>query len=235
VRVAIHQPNYLPWCGYWAKLLACEMFVFLDDAQMPGGQSYVYRTQLRNREMPFWLSIPIRRSLSSAIRDVRFADQKWAFRHLQTFQAHYGRAPFFPEVMSLCAGVYANPGELLADFNIRLMRLVAEYLGIQCEFIRSSDVDAHGRGDDRLIEICRRVGGTTYLSGKGGQKYQDAAKFAEAGIELQILLYTPRPYPQGRHPFVGGLSIMDALFVLGPAAKGLLEGCPRAGVNKESV
>jgi hypothetical protein len=117
---------------------------------------------------------------------------------------------------------YARPGEKLADFNVRLVRLIAGYLGVKCRFELSSALEPEGCSDDRLISIVRKVRGDVYISGKGGQNYQDPAKFAEAGIELRVHTYCPVPYRQAQGEFVAGLSILDALFNLGPEAASLL-------------
>lgn len=215
VRLAIHQPNYAPWCGYFAKLRNCDVFVFLDDAQMPGGQSYVYRTQIRGRQGPQWLSAPTRFHLGAAIRDVQFADPKWTRKHIGALRAVYGQCPYFKEVFSLLEPIYADPGQRLATFNQRLIRTVAAYLDLACRFESSADLRPEGDSDDRLISLARLLGAGEYISGKGGQNYQDPAKFAAAGIKLTVRVYTAVPYRQVHGDFVPNLSILDALFHLG--------------------
>jgi hypothetical protein len=222
MRVAIHQPNYAPWCGYFAKMRACDVFVFLDDAQMPGGTSYVYRTQVLGPKSPQWLSIPTRRSLDDEIRTVGFADPRWPRKHEGTLRALYGRAPYFREIWETAEALYRDPGLSIAEFNMRLVRQIAAYLRLPCRFEVSSALQAEGEGDDRLISLVGRVGGRVYLSGKGGQNYQDPKKFHAAAIELQVHEYTPIPYPQTSPGFQAGLSIFDALFNLGQEANDLL-------------
>jgi hypothetical protein len=222
MRVAIHQPNYAPWCGYFAKMAAADVFVFLDDAQMPGGQSFVYRCAIRGQGGPQWLSVPVKRSLTSRIDEVGFGDPRWAGKHVKTLRSIYGRAPHFGEVMELLEPLYGSPGASLAELNIRLITAIAGYLGLRCRFERASRFAAAGTSDDRLIELARRAGATTYVSGKGGQNYQDPEKFAAAGIALEVRVYRPIAYPQIHGGFLPGLSVLDALFHLGPEAAGLM-------------
>ena len=170
--VAIHQPNYAPWCGYFAKMRHCDVFIILDDAQMPGGQSYVYRTKVRTKSDPQWLSIPTRYHLGDAISQVQIADDRWKQKHLGTLRGGYGRSPFFEEVWSIIAPVYERATDNLSDFNQRLIAALAAYLGIRCGILRSSEIQAPGASDERLIALIQAVGGTRYLSGKGGQNYQ---------------------------------------------------------------
>jgi hypothetical protein len=200
----------------------CDVFVFLDDAQMPGGQSYVYRTQIRGRQSTQWLSVPTRFHLGMAIRDAQFADPGWARKHLGTLRAVYARCPYFKEVFSFLEPIYAEPGERLAPFNERLIRAVAAYLEFPCRFEVSSELRPEGEGDDRLISLARLLGADEYLSGKGGQNYQDPAKFAAAGIKLTVGAYTAIPYQQVHGEFVPNLSILDALFHLGRDTLGVL-------------
>ena len=220
--VAIHQPNYAPWCGYFAKMRHCDVFIFLDDVQMPGSQSYVYRTKIASHSGPRWLSVPTRYHLGDSITQVQFADDRWSHKHLGTLRGEYGRSPFFKEVWSIIAPIYENVSESLADFNQRLILELAAYLGLNCRILRSSELYVPGTSDDRLIALIEAVEGTQYLSGKGGQNYQDPEKFRSKGIDLNVRTYFPAPYIQIHGDPIPGLSILDAMFNLGKDAIGLL-------------
>lgn len=237
MRVAIHQPNYAPWCGYFAKLAQSDLFILLDDVQMPSGRSYVSRCRIGTAAGPAWLTVPVHHAPDEAIRTVRFADQRFARKHLGTLQAQYGRARFFDEVMGRLRPIYEAPGETLAAFNERLIDAVCDYLGLGTPRRRSSELPSQGQGDERLLSLLRAVGASAYLSGPGGQNYQDPARFAEAGIALEVRSYQPLPYDQtigkagaratgaaaaAPGAFEPGLSILDALFHLGAGARDLL-------------
>jgi len=222
MRVGIHQPNYIPWCGYFAKISICDVFIFLDDAEISPGQSYVYRSQLRDTERVFWLSQPSKRHQRQLIKDVEFSDPNWINTHLARLTQTYRKAPFFHEIMELISPQYKNCGDHLAEFNIGLIRTICSYLDISCTFEISSDLKPTGTSDERLISLVKAVNGGTYVSGKGGQNYQDPAKFLDAGLKLEIRKYNPIPYQQIHGEFIGGLSILDALFNLGKNAKNIL-------------
>jgi len=222
LRIAIHQPNYAPWCGYFTKIKCADVFIFLDDASMPGGQSYVYRTRVRNGNEAKWLSVPTSFSMGDRILDVRPALPKWQEKHMGTLRAVYGRSPFFKEAFAKIEPVYTAPTTHLASFNMALIRAVAEYLELETRFVVASDLKVDAMGDDRLIKLVGMAGGNVYLSGKGGENYQDPEKFAKAGIELCVREYRPVPYPQGTSQFLGGLSILDAIFNLGRGARDVL-------------
>ena len=173
--VAIHQPNYAPWCGYFAKMRHCDVFIFLDDVQMPGGQELCLPDKDRKSFRSIHagsLSVPTRYHLGDSITQVQFADDRWSHKHLGTLRGEYGRSPFFKEVWSIIAPIYENVSESLADFNQRLILELAAYLGLNCRILRSSELYVPGTSDDRLIALIEAVEGTQYLSGKGGQNYQ---------------------------------------------------------------
>jgi hypothetical protein len=208
MKVAIHQPNYLPWCGYFAKLKACEIFIFLDDAQM-SKSSYVQRTKMRSPVGDQWLTLPARIHNTPRIADVSFADSRWPRKHVATIGQVYRKAPFFDEVMRVIEPAYASPGINLSTFNRRLIESVGRYLGIERQVCLISELNVASTGDQRLVELTRKVRGTHYISGA-------------AGIELEVRMYSPRVYEAAGFPFLPGLSILDALFVLGSSANRLL-------------
>lgn len=225
--VAIHQPNYLPWCGYFAKIAAADAFVVLDDVPLSNGRSFVSRTEIRGPGRKQWLSIPVQRSSRSTIAQAQFADPRWAPRHFRTLQAMYGHAAYGGTALAWLQAIYADPGERLADFNLRLITHLLSLLGISTRLIRASELGVPGTGSEHLLGLVRAAGGTTYLSGPSGREYLDEAPFAEAGIAIQYGHYQPQRYPQPGDAFVPSLSLLDALFHIGPAATRALLSYPR--------
>lgn len=223
MRVAVHQPNYAPWCGYLAKLFQCDAFVFFDDVQLPQGRSYVTRTKIaRGHDGEAWLTVPVNKSGTPAINQVTIAEPDWAERHLMTLRHTYARAACAQEVLKLVTPVYEAAGAGLADFNMSLIRSVAEHLGWQGTFHRSSDHPSEEKADARIAELVAAVGGQVYVSGAGGENYQSAATYAERGLELDVRVYEPVPYERSGWPFVPGLSCLDALFHRGEDARAAL-------------
>jgi WbqC-like protein len=222
MRVAVHQPNYLPWCGYFAKMLAADAFVFLDDAQLPQGRSFVSRVKIASgRDADQWLTVPVRKG-AAAIRDVEFADEPWADKHRRTLQHVYAKTRCFAEVMDLVGPAYEDPGPSLGEFNIRLVTRIADYLGYAGEFHRSSDHPADVSADARIAQLVADVGGDVYVSGAGGENYQSEEVYAERGVTLEVRAYEPVPYDRSGWDWVGGLSVLDALFHRGRDARAAL-------------
>lgn len=223
MRVAVHQPNYAPWCGYFAKMLASDVFVFFDDVQLPQGRSYVSRAKVaKGKDGEQWLTVPVTKSGTPAINQVRLADPQFAAKHLATLRHSYARAPYVAEVLALLGPVYDRAAERLADVNMDLIRTVAAYLGWPGTFVLSSQRPSESRADDRIAELVAGVGGTTYVSGAGGQNYQSEATYAARGLALEVRTYQPVVYERSGWPWVAGLSVLDALFHLGPQARTVL-------------
>lgn len=219
--VAIHQPNFFPWLGYFDKIVRSDVFVFLDHVQLPKtGGSWTNRVKLRLAGEPRWVTAPIRRAYHgvATIRDIELADEKpWREKLLKTLQSSYGRAPFFAETMEFLTPLIQTSETRLAAFNMHVVRRLASYLAIRDDhFVVSSELGVEGEGTDTLINLARATACSTYLCGGGAGGYQEDERFAEAGIELVYQHFTHPVYPQvGNGDFVPGLSIVDALMNCG--------------------
>lgn len=218
MKVAIHQPNYLPWCGYFAKMFHCDVFVFLDDANIPGGQSFVSRTKIRNQAGDQWLTVPVSKAGRPNINNVTIPNLSFREKHLKTLSQVYRKAPYYGELMRVIKPAFEIAGDNLCVFNVALLKLLGEALGISAKLVLSSELGVNSSGDDRLVELVAKVGGSEYVSGPGGENYQNAEKFEAAGICLNIKTYKPIPYESTGFPFIPGLSVIDLLCILGPMA-----------------
>lgn len=215
--VAIHQPNYAPWLGYFHKLARADLFVFLDDAQFSKG-SYTNRVQILENGAPRWLTVPVRQALGTPINRVAVVRNDWARAHLDTLRNAYPQAAHFRAVWTGVEALYADlPAEGLAQANAALIQRLAERLSIATPTRLASGLDVGAAaGDDRLVAIVSALApGATYLSGKGGGNYQDPVKFEQAGLKLMYSQFTHPEYDQHGPTFVAGLSILDAVFHLG--------------------
>lgn len=226
--VAIHQPNYLPWLGYFAKIARADTFVFLDDVQFGKG-GYTNRVQVLSAKGPRWLTVPVAAHLGDPIDRV-MPKPGWVRSHLDFLRNEYRRAAGFKAAWpELEAMLRTAPAADLAAVNIHLVTALAGRLGLACAFSRSSEFPVRGAADDRLVELTAAAApGGSYLSGQGGAKYQDPAKFAAAGLGFSYLGFRHPEYSQGAAAsggFVPGLSVADAVLNLGwDGAAALLAG-----------
>jgi hypothetical protein len=234
VVVAIHQPNFFPWLGWFDKLARADVLVLLDSVQFPKKQgTWMNRVRVLTDGTPRWLTVPVDRAYHGvrSVREMRIAPEApWRREAIDLLRHCYAKAPFYDDVAPVVESLIAAPHDLIAEFNIAtLTPLIERLLPGGATMMRSSELDADGTATDLLIATTKAAGGTTYLSGDGADGYQDDARFAEQGIELRFQEYTGTPYPQvGTAEFVHGLSVLDALFNVGFDGTAALLGESRA-------
>lgn len=215
VVVAVHQPNFFPWLGYFAKMKTADVFFFFDDVEFSKG-SYTNRSQIKVGDGAKWLTLPVQYKSSADIKDIKLAQKDWRQDHLRVLEGAYRKAPAFSATMALIERLYDGaPIETLGAFNIAILTQLAERLDIETRLERSSAIPTAGRADERLCQLVTAAGGSVYLSGSGGKKYQSDETYAAANIELRYSTFKPLPYEQHGGEFLPGLSILDVLFNVG--------------------
>lgn len=218
--VAIHQPNFLPWLGFFDKLARADVLVLLDDVQFPRTSkgTWINRVKMLVSGKSAWITVPIVRAAGSEqpINEVLIDDaQPWRRKALRTIEHNYRRSPFFEETFALVEELLSG-GERIAELNERNLRTVARSIGLdEGKLVRSSELDASGQSTDLLISLTRAVGGTAYMPGGDAYRYQEDGKFAEHGLELLPQDFVHPTYEQSVSPFESGLSIVDALMSCG--------------------
>jgi hypothetical protein len=219
--VAIHQPNFFPWLGFFDKIARADCFCLLDSVQFAKtGGTYANRVQLRVGSKAAWVTAPVDRSYSGfrTIREMQFHETvPWRERLLRTIQSNYGRAPHFAEVFEWLAGLVRHRVASLAEYNEQAIRGLCGKLGLDTgRLVRSSCLDVTGSSTDLLVNITRAVGGTAYLCGGGAGEYQEDELFAGNGVRLVAQRFEHPVYPQaGGADFIRGLSVIDALMNCG--------------------
>jgi hypothetical protein len=218
--VAIHQPNFFPWLGYFDKMAKSDVFVFLDSVQAPkGGGSWLNRVKIAMNGKAHWVTAPIDRDYRGVRRvdEITFAATSWREQVLKTMVSAYGRAPGYGETMPLLEPLVRNPASNVAAFNDAAVRALAAALRLDSRtFVRSSELELAGHSNDLLVAITRAVGGHTYLCGGGAQEYFDETPFHQAGLSVQYQNFTHPSYPQGSTgDMITGLSVVDALMHCG--------------------
>jgi hypothetical protein len=229
VKVAIHQPHYLPWLGYLAKWAAADVFIFLDTVQYEKN-GWQNRNRIKTHTGPAWLTVPVHAPFGTAIRDVRVdRHQPWARRHLRAIEHAYAEAPCFGRFRDGLAALYAAEWETLAPLAVSSARWLATALGIPVPTRLASELGAADGLDAtaRLVALCQAVGADTYLAGRDGITYMDPAPFEAAGIAVRCQAYDHPAYPQRHGVFVPALSGVDLLLNLGEAGGAVLQSGDR--------
>ena len=219
--VAIHQPNFFPWLGYFSKIARSDTFIFLDDVQFPKkGGSWSNRVQLLIGDRSLWATAAIDRKYQGLreIREMRFRENDiWRDKIIKSIEANYRRHPFYEETMSVVEPLLRNTDDSIAEYNIHAVMAISDKLGLTgCQGLRSSGFDVAETSTGRLCKLTQIVGGNVYLCGGGADGYQDDDVFSMHGVNLLYQDFQHPIYPQrGQKDFVAGLSIIDAAMNVG--------------------
>ncbi|MEB3238271.1 MAG: WbqC family protein [Candidatus Sericytochromatia bacterium] len=214
-RVVIHQPDFLPYLGFFDRLLDCDLFILLDHVQFTKG-GWHNRDRIKSPEGPRWLTVPVQSPTGLAIAEVRLtADATWPDRHLRQLAEAYRKAPGYAEVRGSLEALYRDLPAGLADFNMRGLVWLMEVFGITVPVVRSSSLRPQGRSNAMLVDLLQKVGATEYLSGVGARAYFDPEVFAKVGVPVLWQDFRHPFHPQLHGAFEPFLSSIDLLMNLG--------------------
>ena len=223
MKVAIHQPHYLPWLGYLAKWAAADLLVFLDTVQYEKN-GWQNRNRINTKAGPRWLTVPVRARLGTPITDVEIdTRQDWARRHLYAIEHAYAHASHFRRHARALAAFYAESWVRLAPLALASARWLAAAVGIATPTRVASELGVSATDPTgRLVAICRAVGASVYLAGRDGVQYLDLEQFRTAGVAVHAQEYTHPVYAQPHGEFVPFLSALDLLLTHGDEALAIL-------------
>jgi hypothetical protein len=214
--VAVHQPQYLPWLGYFDKIRRADMFCYLDDVQYKKND-WQNRNRIKTVQGWQWLTVPVHYRFPQKLNEVTIDNAvNWKNKHLQTLSTNFNRAPFFREFAKLFEQVYSEDWKFLSDLNIALIERLKAAFGVGlAPAVKSSEFSLRQDPTDRLIDICRELEADTYLSGPDGVKYMDLDRFKQSGIQVVVQEFTHPVYPQLFNEFQSHMSVVDLLFNCG--------------------
>lgn len=229
MKCAIHQPQFLPWLGYLHKINSVDKFIFLDNVQFKKNE-FQNRNRLLVAGAARWLTVPVSFHFGDTLKETRIAETvPWRKKMMQALDLNYAKTPFFRPFRAGLAGVIEPKWESLAKLNEATVRWLMKCFDMHTETFTSSQFpELSPEPTQRLIDICRRVGADTYLSGVGARNYLEPAEFEKAGIKLEFQQFEHPVYPQHHGSqfteegavFVPCLSAIDGLFNCGGGAAG---------------
>lgn len=224
--VAIHQPNYMPWLGFFHKLCSCDIFVLLDSVQFTK-RGFQNRTKIKSPQGAAWLTVPVKTKglYFQKTNDVRIDNtQDWAKKHWEAMESFYKKSSFFSLYAKCIKEVYSREWESLVCLNETLIRFIATTLKQPDKFLKASQLKVGGKSTELLLNICKEVGGNIYLSGISGRNYLKEELFMEAGIQIIYQDFTHPVYKQQFGEFISGLAVIDLLFNHGDKTLDILFG-----------
>lgn len=223
--VSINQPAYLPWLGYFERIARSSLHVVLDHVQFEKN-SFTNRNKIRLKSGTAWLTVPLAskgRFGSLEIQNLEFADRgEWKKKHWASLQMNYARTPYFSHYAEAYSLIYEKHWPSFMPFVQTMLHQHLEDLKITTKLVFSSQMGIAGSKSDLVLNICKAVGATTYLSGSQGRNYLNESIFEENGIQILYQNYKHPSYPQAWPGFEPHLCILDLLFNHGPASSEIL-------------
>jgi len=228
--VAIHQPGYFPWPGYFHKIFASDVFILLDHVSI-ARQNFTARVPVRTESGKKYLRIPLRKHHpTTAITDVYPAEENWVQSHLGMLRI-YRKSPYFKEYFPWIENLLqrVDTTKDLASINTFLIKETCSLLGIDTPILLSSEMKPEKTSAQLMIELSKKACGTLYFSGTRAMNYQTPEEFHQQGLRLVYQMFfdylESQPYPQAEGEFMNGLTILDALFNIGvDGVRELLDG-----------
>ena len=221
--LAIHQPNFLPWLGYFDKIKKSDIYVILDTVQVPRGKSIANRNKIKSAQGELELVVPIKKPKGNegkvTYNEVEIADNKWAKKALKAIELNYKKAEYFDRYFPILKEIFDYTD--FCQMNIAFINYVNKELDIKTPVHLLSELGSEdlGQKNELIINICQHFNANVYLSGKGAKKYNDPELLNNHGISIEYQEFEHPVYKQLHGEFIPYLSVIDILMNLGPDSK----------------
>ena len=212
--VASHQPNFMPYMGFFYKMYLCDVFTISDAVQYSrqGYHNYNFFNEAGARKK---LTVPVSAHNGDSINEVLLSDWEYNQKKLKKrIEGFYCKAPHFKSLYPYIEPILTDSYESLVDLNVRLLLMFNMLLEIDCPFYKESVLDIKGAtATEQIVDICRKTQCDTYLSGMGAVEYLDTDLLKRNGIKLRWSEYEPLEYGS-----VPNASAFDYLMYCGKGA-----------------
>jgi len=214
MKACVHQPQFIPYLGFFNKVLQCDVYVVLDDVKATNND-FTNRNRLKSPQGLYWITIPVKKK-KSIIKEMEISYKiPWISKHLKSL-TQYGRTPFFNSFYLDIEKIYKKKQwELVMDIDMEFLKWLFNLLEINVEIVYSSNLNAKSTKTQHLVDICKEIGADAYLSGIGGKNYLDLTLFEKESIKVDFKNFKHPVYPQRFGGFIENLSIIDLLFNCG--------------------
>ena len=226
--VSIHQPNYLPWLGFFDKIKSSDKFVIFDNVQFPRGKKHFgHRNKIKTNNGDIWLTVPL--IGKSELKDFNTIsinyENEWIQKHLNLIKNFYKKSPYFSKYYENLESILAKKYDSLHELNTSLILFFLKELKIETEILYASEIcPPEIKGADRINFILKELKATNYISGTGpgSLRYIDEQEFKNNNINLIWQNYKHPVYKQQYKNFIPYMSIIDLLFNEGPNSKNII-------------
>tara|TARA_B110000014_G_scaffold228341_1_gene188656 strand:+ start:292 stop:972 length:681 start_codon:yes stop_codon:yes gene_type:complete len=225
MKLVIHQPNYLPYVGFFHKLSLADTLVLMDNTQYD--KKFTNRNKIKVPNDSIWITIPINKKQKFSLnKEIEINnDEPWQEDHLKKITRSYTNSNYYKKNYQLVfENFYAKKWDYLFDFNYNMLLQIIEWLGLKIKVIKESELSSKGKSTERIINIANELGAETYLSGVGGKEYMNEKLFLDNNINLEFQNFVCSNYNQVfPEKFIPNLSIIDLLFQNGPESLSILQ------------
>lgn len=239
MKIAINQPTYLPWLGYFDLIDQVDLLVILDNVQF-SKQSWQQRNRIKTASGLQWLTVPVqfRGRFGQLISEVEIRDAEFWRSHVRAIELAYSRSAHFDRYFpALRQCIQELSRGLLVDLNFGLISWLAEVLNIRTPLVRATSLGQSGRRTELLANICEAVGAETYVSPIGSAAYllEEQDMLQTRGVEILFQNYEHPSYSQMFAPFAPFASVIDLLFNEGEEALRILRSGRRDCLSTTQV
>lgn len=212
MRIAIHQPNYIPYLGFFEKFVKSDVFVILDHVQYTKN-GFQNRNKIYTHNGPIWLTVPVQYKFGVETSNIKIDNtKKWQKQHLSSISQNYSKSPHFDEIMPDLTRIFSDEWVYLKDLNESLLMYAFSILDSSKKIIHSSDLGLKCSGSDLILEICQQGHATEYYSGTSGRSYLNLDHFIDAKIDVVFQDFKAPVYKQMHGNFIPNLAFIDFLF-----------------------
>jgi len=223
--VAVHQPQYLPWLGYFDKIDRADIFVLLDNVQFKKNE-WQNRNKIKTAQGWQWLTVPVMYKYPQLITEVMINSKvNWRHKQRQAILSNYRKAPYYDSLERFFEDIFSSSWQFISQLNIDMVKRLGNILGTDTPIYVASDLGEFPQDpDERLIAITKHFGSGTYLAGAGGRKYMDLEKYSKSGTKVIFQDFKHPSYSQlfgGFEPF---MSVIDLIFNHGDKSLMIIRG-----------
>jgi len=224
MKIAIMQPTYFPWAGYFSLINSVDKFVFLDNVQFDR-RSWQQRNQIANGNKKLWITVPVKKKnlFNQKISEVMIEDNKFKKKHLKSIYYSYIKTKYFSAIFPKIEEILIEDIMNLSQLNKIIILKICKMLNLRTEFINAQDLKSTGKKKELLSNICLELGAKEYISVPGSKDYMGGNdEFENKKIKVNIFEFKQKKYKRGKNEFIPNLSILDLLFYNGLDTKKLI-------------
>lgn len=216
--VVIHQPDFMPYLGFFDRLLKADIYVVFDNVQyVRSSRGWTSRDKIKTQNGEKWISVSTQKAArDTAINQILLSkDGGWREDNLNLIHENYKKSPYYGEIMAYISELYNFQCERMMDFNLQSIKMLLQLFDIHIDIVIASELKPTGKSNTLIIDIMKKLGCTKYLSGVGARDYYVPELYEQAGIEVIWQDFKHPVYKQQYEGFIPYLSSIDMLFNCG--------------------